>query len=95
MPRLSQEDKLWRINYLYRVWYGAIPGLPNDGVRLAPIGELWNSAFPDHYFAKLGSLYDDQARLYGYNDIENYLDAETGLLTPERKRIFRLYTEEN
>lgn len=91
MPRMTQADKIWRANYWYRVWYNAIPGLPDDQVTLSKIGSTWNSAFPKDSKFQLGNIYAIGERLQGFNDIENMLSADTGLLHAKQFRIFRQF----
>lgn len=95
VKNLSQEDKmqhkLWKLNYLYRVWYGAIPGLPDDMVVIGKIQDIFNSLFSDDSEHQLGTIYNENKQIIGYNDLENYLDAYTGLIGTERFRIFREY----
>jgi len=89
MPRMTVQDKIWRANFWYRVWYGVIPGLPDDQVTLSKIGSVWDSAFEKESKFRLGDIYDIGGRLIGYNDIENMLSADTGLLHKKQFRIFR------
>lgn len=85
MAKLSKFDRCWRCNYWFRVWYGVIPGTPEDGITLDKVINVWNVAFP-----QLGPRYED-GLFVGYDDLENYLDVSTGLLFPLRRRILRTF----
>ena len=94
MSKLTNDERLWRCNYWYRVWYRAIPGLPDDQITLNKIGNMWNSGVTEGHTCRLGDLFTDDKRLYGYNDLENMLSVADGLLHLHRFRIFRIFPNE-
>jgi hypothetical protein len=63
-----------------------IPGTPNDQITASKIGLMWERVIE----TKLGELWEDE-RLVGYNDLENYLSVEYGLLLPKRYRVLRKF----
>lgn len=80
MRRLTEEEKIWRVNYYYRAAYSVIPRRK---------GMTDGSA--EHMMIFAYDFFDFIRERDGYwNVLEDYLDLETGIIGTQVYRLYRL-----